>query len=74
MSQLIHEFLTNGGKIQNIPPLPAEKRPNYWGHKNSVANKGRKKETLKAQGCRSRLKESKDKSKHIQLPDPGKNP
>ena len=53
MSQLIHEFLTNGGKIQNIPPLPAEKRPNYWGHKNSVANKGRKKETLKAQGWSS---------------------
>ena len=60
MSQLIHQlpelksaFFAKGHKAQNIPPLPAEKRPNYWGHKNSVANKGRKNETLKAQGWRS---------------------
>tara|TARA_B100001094_G_scaffold176994_1_gene170950 strand:- start:588 stop:749 length:162 start_codon:yes stop_codon:yes gene_type:complete len=53
MSQHTQQFLAKGGKIQFIPPLPVEKRPNYSGYKNSIANRGRKRETLKAQGWRS---------------------
>ncbi len=54
MNQLVDQFIANGGKIQNIPPLPANKRPNFWGYKLSIASRGRKKQTLRLQGWRIR--------------------
>ena len=68
MNQLVDQFIANGGKIQNIPPLPANKRPNFWGYKLSIASRGRKKQTLRLQGWRIRnwVKESKEEERSLQ--------
>ena len=68
MNHLVDQFIANGGKIQNIPPLPANKRPNFWGYKLSIASRGRKKQTLRLQGWRIRnwVKESKEEERSLQ--------
>tara|TARA_B100000674_G_C37096272_1_gene582488 strand:+ start:138 stop:305 length:168 start_codon:yes stop_codon:yes gene_type:complete len=50
MKQQIDQYIANGGKIQQCPPLPANKRPNFWGYRSSIASRGRKKQTLRSQG------------------------